>query len=169
MTHVHSPEWTALLTRLGIDARPATPRTDADRRVDRVLPRVSETAPDVEIALVLLTAAASGPLRKSLAELHTRSRSERAALSESRAATPPRRPSVFARLLARLGPRAPVVEPTRELDAWVCAETAAAIAAASGSQLDRAAAIDGVRRLLSRKRLTADRVEGVLRVLLLAS
>jgi hypothetical protein len=165
MTDVPTPEWTALLTKLGIPSAPASARTDADRRVDRMLPRVSESAPDIEIALALLTAAASGPLRKSLGEIHTRSSTERAALLERAADSPRRRPGPVARLLTRIGLREPGAAPTIELDARVHGETVLAIAAAPESQLDRAAALDGVRRLFARGRLPADRAEGILRAL----
>jgi len=90
------------VARAGV--RPAGgPGADASDRVRRILPRLSGTTPDPEIALALLTAAASGALRERLTSARTRHvRAPGARRSAARAArsAPWRSPASLAIALA---------------------------------------------------------------------
>jgi hypothetical protein len=167
VTDLHPPEWNAVLARLGLASNPPAAKTDAGRRVDRLVPRFNARTSDAEIALSLLTAAASGPLRERLLATQARSTPHH---HGGRGHTPRPQPAArrgaIVRALARFGVTTgqAAASPERERpDARLWRETAAAIAAASPPELDRDAAIDGLRQLYEKGRLSGERVEAILR------
>ncbi|WP_411698633.1 hypothetical protein [Conyzicola sp.] len=168
MTELHPPEWNAVLARVGAPARVPSAKTDAGRRVDRLLPRLNARAPDAEIALSLLTAAASGPLRERLLAMQARVSAHSGPRPHHHVPRTRTQRPAFARVRALLGlksggPASAPTGPIERPDVRLWRETSAVISAASPPELDRDAAIDGLRQLFEKRRLSGERVEAILR------
>ena len=159
-----------MLARLGLPARAPSVKTDAGRRVDRLVPRLNARASDAEIALSLLTASASGPLRERLLATQARVTTHSGARPHHHVPRARTQPPAMIRALALFGvkgrgPAEQPVTPTERPDVRLWRETSSAISAASPPELDRDAAIDGLRQLLEKRRLSGERVEAILRKL----
>ena len=155
-------DWDSLAARLALPRSSSTHKTDAGRRVDRLIPRLPASACDIEITLALLTAASSGTLRQRLTEIHALHTRSRQAL-EPRAQSPATSTGRFA--LAARRARAASAESARMLDDLAARSrgaVAAALADTPDAELDRHAVVDGLRQLFERGRLAGDRVESIL-------
>ena len=154
--------WNALAERLDLPRPSSTHKTDAGRRVDRLIPRLPASACDIEITLALLTAASSGTLRHRLTEIHTLHTQSRQALG-AEAKSPALSTGRFA--LAARRARAASAESAQSLDNLAARSRRAialALAETPDTELDRHAVVDGLRQLFEKGRLPGDRVESIL-------